>query len=574
MEDGVTNFPYETVQTSISTLQGAAPEENELNIFTTGLDGLSEISTEHDNCLQTLLTDCENGGALYTAYSNSVEEFKKLISDATDAIGKYHNADSDGSVDPPAGTGGLPGDSPGGNPGSGSPGSGNPGASDPGGTPPQNRQVTPSTPERPGNDGVDYPSTTPTAPSGGDTSDPGTNPGAVDGGNTPDGISVDPAAAGAGVGAVAAVGGLSDGSEVGGKGGPGGEGGSVFGDNPLGNYTPDPSTWDSLPENVQNDIINKLKGLGYSDEQIESIINGNEPIPQVAIDALSDTLADAVAAHPELRDLIKEQYGIDIFNPDGSVDKDKLAIALFMDEASDNDSLDLIGLLHDQYNIDVVDSSLLNDMSNKLLEALSKNGDIRNLIIQKYGFDIFNDDGTINKNKLILALLMDKKNATDGYDLSQTLLDLVGNGYSLDDIVSSVIRPNTNSNVKSGSFAALPLSIALGLGATASTVGGGMKYVKDKKKNDNKEEVKSEDEIEEAEFLDSVKPKKAKDKDDMSWLLGLGLGIGAVAATKKAKDEMNKKKKEEQESEKEEKTKNEIKKKEDDKKDDDDLVMI
>jgi len=581
MAEGTTAFPYKTVRSSITVLQSEAPEGNELSVFSSGLDGLSSISEKHDDCLQTILQDCESGGSLYTSYSKSIEEYNKLISNASNAISKYEEAEENGGVELPGGSGGG---GAGGGVGGGTGSGGYPGSSGVGGTQggstPQNRQtnpsVNPSLPDRSGNDGSSYPQNTPSGINIGDTTDPGSSPGAIGSGTTPSGLNVNPVAAGAtGAGVAGAISGLS--GEVGGKGAANGEGGSIFGDNPMGNYTPDSSSWNNLPTDVQNNIINKLKSLGYSDEQIQSIIDGNEPVPQVAIDALSDTLADAVAEHPEIRDLIKEQYGIDIFNEDGSVDKDKLAIALFMDEAKDNDGLDLVGLLHDKYNIDVVDSGLLTDMSNKLSEAFAKNNTIRNLIIQKYGFDIFNDDGSINKNKLVLALLMDKKSATDGYDLSQTILDLVGNGYSLDDIVSSVIRPNTNSNVKSGSFAALPLSIALGLGATASTVGGGVKYVKDKKKQEaSKNEIKSEDEIEEAEFLESVKPKKAKNKDDMSWLLGLGLGIGAVAATKKAKDEIDKKKNEEQESKKEIKNKLEVtiknQKKKD--KDDDDLVMI
>ena len=548
--DGATVFPYDEVEAAINTLKSEVPEANESSIFSSALESLEPISSKHDNYLGDFLSQFGNGGSINGDYLASNEAYNNLIDNVSNAISKMRGADSDGGVESPGkgdgdgtGSGDVPGYQPTG-----------------GGT--QNRidGVTGEEPQAWTGEQTETPavegesiaavgaeetpqSTTPTGK--GDTSTTGELPGTtgatdIPTGETPSaGVSGATAAGVVGAGVATAVAGVGD--EVGGL---GSSENSVFGhNNPTGNYTLDPNTWESLPQEVKDDIVARLKKLGYSDEQINAIISGKEPVPKVAIDAISDSLADAIAAHPELKDLIIEQYGFDIFNPDGSVNKDKLSIALLMDAAKGDDSLDIISLLHDKYGIDVVNNESLVNLTSKLTEALAKNGDIRGFIIDKYGFDIFNADGTVNKTKLAIAMLMDKQSNTDVLDLNQIILDMAGNGYSLEDIASNIVRPGSNANVKSGSFAALPLAAALGVGVSASTMAGGIKAVKKGKKEKTKEE-KDDEVIKDAEFVDEKNKKKKKDKDK-SWLWALGLGLGAAAATKKVKDEMDEAKEEE-----------------------------
>ena len=552
--DQATVFPYDEVEAAISTLKSEVPEANESSIFSGALESLEPISSKHDNYLGDFLSQIGNGGSINADYLASNEAYSNLIDNVSAAVSKMRGADSNGGVESPGtgqagtGSGDVPSYQPTGN------GNGNVQSRIDSGTGEQPQTWSGEQTETPAVEGevtsaiVAEQTPENTVPAGkGDTTPTGELPGAtgttdIPSGETPSaGVSETTAGAvvGAGAGVATAATGVVE--EVGGL---GSSEESVFGkNNPMGNYTLDPKTWESLPQEVKDDIIDRLRKLGYSDEQINAIISGKEPVPKVAVDAISNSLSEAIAAHPELKDLIIDQYGFDIFNPDGSVNKDKLSLALLMDAAKGDDGLDIVSLLHDKYGIDVVNNEALVNLTSKLTEALAKNGDIRGFIIDKYGFDIFNPDGSINKTKLAIAMLMDKQSNTDGFDLNQIILDMAGNGYSLEDIASNIVRPSSNANVKSGSFATLPLAAALGVGVSASTMAGGIKAVKKGQKEKSKEE-KDDEVIKDAEFVDEKDKKKKKEKDK-SWLWALGLGLGAAAATKKVKDEMEEAKEEE-----------------------------
>jgi oligopeptide transport system substrate-binding protein len=71
-------------------------------------------------------------------------------------------------------------------------------------------------------------------------------------------------------------------------------------------------------------------------------------------------------------------------------------------------------------------------MSNytKELESMfMKDSNIRKLFMEKYGFDIYNPDGTINKDRLALAMLIDKK-SNGKYSLDAFLKEAIkGTGF-------------------------------------------------------------------------------------------------------------------------------------------------
>lgn len=71
-----------------------------------------------------------------------------------------------------------------------------------------------------------------------------------------------------------------------------------------------------------------------------------------------------------------------------------------------------------------VDKTKLESLSSEL-EALYKNDpSIRQTIIDLYGFDIFNADGTVDETKLALLMLIDDKNSSDKYDISSLISEL------------------------------------------------------------------------------------------------------------------------------------------------------
>jgi len=70
-----------------------------------------------------------------------------------------------------------------------------------------------------------------------------------------------------------------------------------------------------------------------------------------------------------------------------------------------------------------VDNARLESLSSSLEKALKANPDLRAELIELYGFDIFNEDGSINKTKLAIAMIIDDKNSKDQYNLESLILE-------------------------------------------------------------------------------------------------------------------------------------------------------
>ena len=87
----------------------------------------------------------------------------------------------------------------------------------------------------------------------------------------------------------------------------------------------------------------------------------------------------------------------------------------------------------------------LQTISDKLEDIYKKDPSIRQKIIDLYGFDIFNDDGTINKDKLALLLLIDEKNPNDKYDIEKLLKEC---GYGIVSSIPSIDSSNVEYGTK------------------------------------------------------------------------------------------------------------------------------
>ena len=169
--------------------------------------------------------------------------------------------------------------------------------------------------------------------------------------------------------------------------------------------------------------------------------------------------------------------------------------------------------------MDIVDQNTYATLQNRLETTLSKNSDLRDKIIEKYGFDVFNEDGTINRDNLSLAMLMDDQSASDGYDLAK-LLDENYTEQVTKSIVGNVSNPlKSSSSVKQSGMGAAPIIAGLGvLGAAGSGVAVA-KHNKDKKENkyidDDLDDITDTDDTDIDNDLDN-------DKD---WLYGEVTGL-------------------------------------------------
>ena len=107
----------------------------------------------------------------------------------------------------------------------------------------------------------------------------------------------------------------------------------------------DPEAWDNLSGSEKEAIVKKLKELGFTDEEINNIKDGKVSVDKVRLEELASQLEKLYKLDPNIRQKLKDLYGFDIFNDDGTVNKEKLAIAMLMDAKNPNDQYDLKTLL-------------------------------------------------------------------------------------------------------------------------------------------------------------------------------------------------------------------------------------
>lgn len=127
------------------------------------------------------------------------------------------------------------------------------------------------------------------------------------------------------------------------------------GDIPVGTptYEITAEAWDNLSTEDKKVIEAKLKELGFTDEEIQKIKDGNAVVNKTVLDKLSTELTKLNNNGSDVRQVILEKYGFDIFNEDGTINKDKLALALLIDGKNANDDYDLVALLKNKYGIDL-----------------------------------------------------------------------------------------------------------------------------------------------------------------------------------------------------------------------------
>lgn len=107
----------------------------------------------------------------------------------------------------------------------------------------------------------------------------------------------------------------------------------------------DPEAWDNLSGSEKEAIVKKLKELGFTDEEINNIKDGKVSVDKVKLEELASQLEKLYKLDPSIRQKLIDLYGFDIFNDDGTVNKEKLAIAMLMDAKNPNDQYDLKTLL-------------------------------------------------------------------------------------------------------------------------------------------------------------------------------------------------------------------------------------
>lgn len=256
---------------------------------------------------------------------------------------------------------------------------------------------------------------------------------------------------------------------------------------PLGNYAVSGNFRDNLTDEEKEEISSTLRNYGYTEEEIEKVLDGEYNTPNVLVDELTDKLNDLISKEPGIRKDVIDKYGFDIFNEDGSVNKDKLSMALYIDDIDGKDNYSMLNMLSSKYGVEIADYELLSNYSTNLEQLLLKNYSIKDTIKDKYGFDIYNNDGTVNKDRLALAMLIDSK------EKGKTISDIMNESTSnnIAEQLNSSIRNigKTSSTDKKNGIDGLTATAAV-LAAGGAAAGIGFAVNKAKKAESKKEEGK------------------------------------------------------------------------------------
>ena len=210
--------------------------------------------------------------------------------------------------------------------------------------------------------------------------------------------------------------------------------------------------WNKLSEDLQEAILAKLKEAGYTDAEISDILNAKTGIQTVLLNAVREALEEVYKTNPAISDKLKEIYGFTPFNENGLIDDTKLKSILFIDAKDPTDQYDIVALLSGEYGVSFVDQSSFSYLKGRLESLLADNPSLRDDIKSKYGFDVFNEDGTVNDSSLTLAMLMDKASATDDFNLTTSLSkykNSSGSSYQPSTGTSTGTKTNTNTNTNS-----------------------------------------------------------------------------------------------------------------------------
>ena len=240
----------------------------------------------------------------------------------------------------------------------------------------------------------------------------------------------------------------------------------------------DPEAWENLSGSEKEAIVKKLKELGFTDEEINNIKDGKVSVDKVRLEELASQLEKLYKLDPSIRQKLKDLYGFDIFNDDGTVNKEKLAIAMLMDAKNPNDQYDLKTLLTKlNANTSTGNSSnksttgnvtkvVTNDIGGSSQTTSTIAGAAAGL-----GATVAAVGGTTSKATGLAASAEEEANAgdksSDSSNKNSSLLD--GLKSEMNHVINR-IKPAGNISTKQGNAA---IMAGAGLG-TASLAGGGI----------------------------------------------------------------------------------------------------
>lgn len=173
------------------------------------------------------------------------------------------------------------------------------------------------------------------------------------------------------------------------------------------------TAFDSLTASEKTSLREKLKALGFTDDEIKDIMDGKFSVNKLTLEKLIIRIP-IFKSNTVYISKLEKILGIKIFN--GLVDKDRFALAMLMAGKG-------LGM-----DIDLTEGSLfskdLDKWAKRLEELLKEHPSLAKIIKKYYGISVFNEDGTVNKENLALIRIMDGLDKDDDYDLGKLIDNL------------------------------------------------------------------------------------------------------------------------------------------------------
>ena len=316
--------------------------------------------------------------------------------------------------------------------------------------------------------------------------------------------------------------------------------------------------WENLSTEDKKAIEAKLRELGFTEKEIQAIKDGNASVNKTTLDKLDSALTKLNNEGSDVRKVILEKYGFDVFNEDGSINKDKLALAMLIDNKNPNDDYDLVALLKNKYGIDLfpegsgvpgsgtAPGQTTPTTPNPEGDGTGNDGSNPNPIHTGVGY---NGEGSENGEGTDVSEIEGMLNGNE----DESLLDGLGN------LTGSILNRKDGFDIgfnkgdgKAGGIGAAGVAGIAGLGAAATAAG---LLAKKKKEDaivgddddDDFDDDLDEDDLDEDDLLkdfdddddDNDNQDKDKNKKKKDWLYGLGIGLAGagLAAGLIAKDD-------------------------------------
>lgn len=243
--------------------------------------------------------------------------------------------------------------------------------------------------------------------------------------------------------------------------------------------------WANLSGQEKDAIINKLKELGFTDEEINNIKDGKVSVDKAKLELLSSELEELYKKDPSIRQKLIDLYGFDIFNDDGTINKEKLALAMLMDDKNKDDKYDLSllinklkassskslsGLETSVGNISKVNTAKISSNVGKTAVA---GGTVAGAIGGISSLGKATSKGDFGIDAQALETESNKTELTKQEDSDDSLIN-TGLEKEASKLIKK-IKPTTSGDIKKQGGAAM---VAAGLAATGAIGGGGAVIVK------------------------------------------------------------------------------------------------